>query len=221
MRGFFVGWKDRVRSVLYALGMSAEARKRIPVPLVLFVGVYMVVFSGLALRAGNAEFAVYAGAMVVFIGLAAFLHLRFGLRRSTLWLLAVWGLLHMAGGTVAIPAEWADAGGSVLYSLRLHPLTPRYDQVVHAFGFFTASLACFDVLSRVVRHDAGQPRVGLAVASALMGCGLGSLNEVLEFAITLTVPDHNVGGYVNTGWDLVSNLIGACAAGVVIVVRRR
>ncbi|XOV76076.1 MAG: hypothetical protein ACFHWZ_03645 [Phycisphaerales bacterium] len=117
---------------------------------------------------------MYAGAMVVFIGLAAFLHLRFGLRRSTLWLLAVWGLLHMAGGTVAIPAEWADAGGSVLYSLRLHPLTPRYDQVVHAFGFFAASLACFDVLSRLVRHDAGQPRVGLAVASALLGCGLGA-----------------------------------------------
>ncbi len=188
-------------------------------PLLVFVGVYMVVFSGMALRAGNVEFAVYAGAMVAFIALVALLHLRFGLRCSTLWLLAVWGLVHMAGGTVAIPAEWADTGGGVLYSLRLHPLTPRYDQMVHAFGYFAASLACFDVLARVVGHSAGQPRVGLAVMSALMGCGLGALNEVLEFAITLTVPEHNVGGYVNTGWDLVSNLVGACTAGVVIVAR--
>ena len=201
--------------------MTTEPCKRIPLPLALFVGVYMVVFSGMALRVGNAEFAVYAGAMVVFIGLVAFLHLRFGLRCSTLWLLAVWGLVHMAGGTVAIPAEWSDGGGAVLYSLRLHPLTPRYDQVVHAFGFFAASLACFDVLVRVMRHGAGQPRLGLAVASALMGCGLGALNEVLEFVITLTVPDHNVGGYVNTGWDLVSNLVGACTAIVLILVRRR
>lgn len=189
-----------------------------PALLAVFVVVYMVVFSGMALRAGNVEFAVYAGAMVLFIGLVALLHLRFGLRCSTLWLLAVWGLVHMAGGTVEIPAAWADSGGSVLYSLRLHPLMPRYDQMVHAFGFFAASLACFDVLTHMVGYRAGQPRVGLAVVSALMGYGLGAMNEVLEFAITLTVPEHNVGGYVNTGWDLVSNLVGVCTAGVVIVV---
>jgi hypothetical protein len=28
------------------------------------------------------------------------------------------------------------------------------------------------------------------------------------------MPDTNVGGYTNTGWDLVSNLVGAAAMGV-------
>ena len=31
---------------------------------------------------------------------------------------------------------------------------------------------------------------------------------------TLLVPETNVGGYVNTSWDLVSNLIGAIAAAI-------
>ena len=44
------------------------------------------------------------------------------------------------------------------------------------------------------------------------GLGFGALNEVVEFAATLLVPETNVGGYRNTGWDLVANLFGATAA---------
>ena len=35
---------------------------------------------------------------------------------------------------------------------------------------------------------------------------------MIEFAATLLLPKTNVGGYVNTGWDLVCNLIGAVLA---------
>jgi len=35
---------------------------------------------------------------------------------------------------------------------------------------------------------------------------------VVEFAATLAMPETNVGGYVNTGWDLVSNMTGATLA---------
>ena len=38
--------------------------------------------------------------------------------------------------------------------------------------------------------------------------GLGALNEVIEFFLTLTLPETNIGGYISTGWDLVSNLAG-------------
>ena len=44
------------------------------------------------------------------------------------------------------------------------------------------------------------------------GLGFGALNEVVEFFVTLLVPESNVGGYVNTGWDLVANLVGATIA---------
>ena len=42
--------------------------------------------------------------------------------------------------------------------------------------------------------------------------GFGGLNEVIEFFLTLTLPETNIGGYINTGWDLVSNLVGATIA---------
>jgi len=37
------------------------------------------------------------------------------------------------------------------------------------------------------------------------------LNEIIEFSTTLFF-DNNVGGYVNTALDFVSNLIGALLA---------
>ena len=54
------------------------------------------------------------------------------------------------------------------------------------------------------------------VLAATAGMGLGALNEVVEFAATLLVPETNVGGYLNTGWDLVANTTGATTAAVLI-----
>ena len=48
---------------------------------------------------------------------------------------------------------------------------------------------------------------------------LGAGNEVVEFIATLVMPDTNVGGYENTGWDLVSNLIGTVIAAFLIKLR--
>jgi hypothetical protein len=46
--------------------------------------------------------------------------------------------------------------------------------------------------------------------------GFGALNEVIEFIAVLTIPNTNVGGYVNTGFDLVSNLVGCVIAAALI-----
>jgi hypothetical protein len=47
--------------------------------------------------------------------------------------------------------------------------------------------------------------------------GLGATNEVIEFIATRLM-DTNVGGYENTGWDLVANAVGAGLA--VVLIRR-
>lgn len=53
-------------------------------------------------------------------------------------------------------------------------------------------------------------RPGTMVAGVwLMGMGLGALNEVVEFVATLVQPQSNVGGYRNTGFDLVFNMLGS------------
>ena len=65
------------------------------------------------------------------------------------------------------------------------------------------------------------PTLGLMVLSASAALGFGALNEVVEFVATLLVPETNVGGYRNTGWDLVSNLSGATIAATLIWLRSR
>lgn len=49
--------------------------------------------------------------------------------------------------------------------------------------------------------------------------GIGALNEVLEFIATLVLVDTNVGGYRNTGRDLIANLLGAAVAGIIAARR--
>ena len=55
----------------------------------------------------------------------------------------------------------------------------------------------------------------------LFGMGVGALNEVVEFAVSLNVEESNVGRYLNTGWDLVANMLGAALATLVVVRRIR
>lgn len=185
--------------------------------LILFVAAYMIACPIAAIRQGNTEFLFYTFAMVVNIALVLMLHARVRFSPIALWLLAIWGCLHMLGGTVPIPERYVLGDGhAVLYSMRVHPDLPRYDQVVHAFGFFGATVASWEA-ARVLLGS--RSRVALAVVSAIMGMGLGALNEVIEFAAT-RVTETNVGGYVNTGWDLVSNMVGAIVAALWCAGRR-
>jgi hypothetical protein len=128
----------------------------------------------------------------------------------------------MAGGLVVVPESWPiDSGSRVLYSLWLIPDRLKYDQVVHAYGFGVATWVCWQGIRAAIRGRGGQarPSPGLMVLSASAGMGLGALNELVEFVATLLIPDTNVGGYLNTGWDLVANFVGASAAALIIYFR--
>ena len=102
--------------------------------------------------------------------------------------------------------------GDVLYNLMLVPITSqilKYDQVVHAFGFGVATLFMWHILQPSLKKVNWIP---ISIVVIMAGIGAGALNEVVEFIAVVTVPDTNVGGYINTGLDLVFNLIGACIA---------
>ena len=64
-----------------------------------------------------------------------------------------------------------------------------------------------------------EPTWGLMLLVGAAGMGFGGLNEVIEFIAVLLIPSTNVGGYINTGWDLVSNLTGCVLAAVLIRLR--
>lgn len=192
----------------------------------IFTAAYMLGASALALRDWNLEFIFYGLVMLALIGTVWWVDTRVRLSTLTLWCLAIWGFAHMMGGTVEIPERLTEPGEkSVLYSLRLAPWVPKFDQVVHAFGFFTCTMASWRAMNAIVcgalgksvEADCLRPTFGPLFGAMMMGMGLSAMNEIVEFVATLIFEDTNVGGYVNTGWDLVSNLVG-CIIGSIAVM---
>lgn len=129
---------------------------------------------------------------------------RFDLGRPLLWALAVWGLAHMAGGVIPLDDD------RTLYNAILGVDLIRYDRLVHAFGFGAATYACGVVMRRWI--PAGSYDVAALGIVVLAGMGVGALNEMVEFIATLVLDDTNVGGFDNTGWDLVFDFAGALVA---------
>jgi len=197
---------------------SAPPAKLLPV--VLFNAAYMMAAIIGAIAQGNREFIFYIVVMLVLIGVMSAVHRRVRLTTPLLWAFSVWGLAHMAGGLCPLPSGWPYNGDqAVLYSWWIVPQWLKYDQIVHAYGFGVTTWLCWHLLSKALRQPDGsavRPTFGMLTLCAAGGMGFGALNEVIEFIAVLTIPNTNVGGYENTGWDLVSNLIGTVIAAVII-----
>lgn len=191
-------------------------------PVAAFTSLYIIVATAVALGRGNQEFLLYVVVMVLLMLVVWLVHRSVTLNQPVLWALSLWGLAHMAGGLLPVPASWPiDGGIRVLYSLWLVPDRLKYDQVVHAYGFGVATWVCWQGIRSAIRRRGGEahPSLGLMVLAATGGMGLGAMNEMIEFAVTMLVPETNVGGYINTGWDLVANFVGATTAAFVIGIR--
>lgn len=188
--------------------------------LITFSAVYMLIAILEAIRQGNSEFVFYIVVMGVLITSLALVHLRVNFSAGVLWGMSFWGLLHMAGGLIHMPESLTENGSQpVLYSWWLVRDWLKYDQVVHTYGFGITTWVCWQILRSNIRKQTGiepEPSYGLCILSAAGGMGFGALNEVVEFIATLTIPKTNVGGYNNTGWDLVFNLIGCALAAIII-----
>jgi len=169
----------------------------------------LAAFSAYFISAGNHEFICYAGVVLFFLAVVAGTHLRVHYTFGSLLGLTVWALLHLSGGTFTI-------AGTRLYEiipLHLSSTYPvlRYDQIVHAWGFGVATYVMFQVLRPTLRPDM-QRWSALTIIVLMAGLGVGALNEIAEFMVTIAIPENGVGGYVNTGLDLVSNMTGAALA---------
>lgn len=190
-----------------------------------FTSAYMAIALIASFALENSEFVFYLVVMLVLIAAVFAVHWTNRLRIGALWGLSIWGLAHIAGGLMPIPASWPVGGDShALYNWWLIPGLLKYDQVIHAYGFGLMTWICWQCLQRAFasRGVVAKPTFGLLTLCAGGGMGFGALNEVVEFAATLTLSNTNVGGYENTGWDLVSNLVGCVAtAGLIAICEAR
>lgn len=186
-----------------------------------FVLLYLAIFTAWFFSIGNFEFVIYIVTMLILIGLIG-ATLRVGeYPAPMLWALALWGLLHCAGGGVPV-------GDTVLYATQVIPLIGngdtemtllKYDQLVHALGFGVTAWVLWHVLTRhypTTRHS-----WTAYTFPALASMGLGSVNEIIEFSAVVIVQDTGVGGYVNTALDLCFNAAGAVIAVTVIGLAQR
>ena len=203
---------------------SPPASRRQVACVAVVTSVYVLAAGIFAIANGNKEFVFYIIVMLTLMTVIYLMHRRVGLSAGLLWCLSTWGLLHMAGGLLRLPESWPTEKGSVLYNLWLIPGLLKYDQLVHALGFGVTTWLCWQGLRHAITRHSGQapkPTLGLMVLCAAGGMGFGAFNEVVEFIATLTIPETNVGGYENTGWDLVANLVGSCVAAALIAWRSR
>ena len=172
--------------------------------------VLLLAFSAYYVLRQNDEFIIYVGVIVVFLLLLLLTNRRVHYPAGLLWGLLAWSALHMAGGSIYL-------GATRLYERILLPLPIaglpilRYDQAVHAFGFGLATLAMWHLLTPWLARPLHRG-VSLGIVVAMAGLGVGALNEIVEFGVTLVVPESGVGDYQNTALDLVANLCGALLA---------
>lgn len=136
---------------------------------------------------------------------------RRALRGSLAAAMALLAIVHLAGGLIRV-------GDGVLYNASPGMDVFRYDHFAHALGIFLGTQLVWELLVQGAANASGRRR--LVVVSALAGLGLGALNETIEFLATLGHGGGHVGGYRNTGWDLVTNLVAGVAAGMVLHRRR-
>lgn len=189
---------------------------------------YIIAFSVLYLLAGgvfflrdfNNEFVIYVAVIVAIFGGV------FATLRATqfpvwmLWLLSVWGLMHVAGGAVQI-------GDHVLFAHKIYPFLDlggdfyilKYDQVVHAYLYGLVALMAHHTLRVPLKVSGHTFLVGLA--AAMISLGISGLNEIMEFLIAVNMEENGVGGYENAMLDLIFNFSGAVVALGILYVGRK
>jgi len=114
-------------------------------------------------------------------------------------------------------ARYRRAAGPAAFTA-MYMLASAVDAVVRGNSEFIFYIFVMLVLIALVTwmYRSVAFSAGPLTLCALAALGCGALNEVVEFIATLTIPETNVGGYINTGWDLVANTIGAVIAAVMI-----
>ncbi len=182
----------------------------------LFNLIAILFFTILFALQNNWEFMIYVAVVIFFALIIIKSNKIVNYPNYVLWLLSIWAFFHMAGG------------GLYFFGIRLYDIVfiniigapyyiLRYDQVIHAYGFFCATLAMYYLIKPMLKkHDRW---ISLGIVIAMAGLGLGALNEIIEFLVTIMASSTGVGGYVNTSLDLVFNLIGAIFA--VIFVKNK
>jgi hypothetical protein len=116
----------------------------------------------------------------------------------------VWGIL-------AIAALVNVAG----YIWNLYQQFGWFDEVLHAYTTFALTLPLALLLYGVVLQGAKTHSFFFVLTVASLGIAIGALWEIAEWAYDQSVPENAILGKTDTVIDLIMDIIGALAAGIV------
>lgn len=180
------------------------------IPLIVILVFFIFVFGWKFLFPLNYEFLIYIFVILVFFALILYTNKYVKYPMIVLWFLTIWAILHMAWWGIII-------GDHVLYQQILIPIVNswewqifRYDQFIHIFWFFTATLMSYAIIREKLKIQKVWFWLGLVLVMA--GCWFGAFNEIIEFIVDTSLPESWVWWYINTSLDLVSNFIGSVLA---------
>lgn len=183
--------------------------KKAHIYIILFNLLYIIPFTLYYLSLKNYEFLIYISVIVI-LGLIIGLNLnRSKLDNLVLWLLSIWGLVHLIGGGVRI-------AGKTVYSLHLIDIIDKggqfyilkMDQLIHFYGFFVSAILVYQLIIATGSIASKSPKLMIFLAW-IGSMGLGALNEVVEFIAFVALAETGVGDVYNTGLDLIFNMFGA------------
>jgi hypothetical protein len=200
---------------------------RHPVPIgAVAVTLFVCTAAGLLAGVGAVRVLTYWATVGGLLVATALLDDRVRFSRRTVAMLGAWAVLHTAGGLIVVP------GGGILFAAWLVEGVVRFDQAVHFWTYFAVTFAAWEYLSWLLgeRADRGELQApslttigwgGRAATAAIIACGIGSLNEVIEQVVAENVVGLTSGGYANSVWDIMFNTAGAAAAGLWLGLTRR
>jgi putative membrane protein len=129
--------------------------------LLIFNLLYIIGFALYYVFHQNYEFALYTLVLVILLILVILFQRRINFPLPVLWMVSIWGLLHMLGGGLRLPS------GVVLY--RWIPLEIynahdalgefvilKFDQVLHFYIYFVMSFVLAHLLRFITRTDIKQ-----------------------------------------------------------------
>ncbi|OGY45241.1 MAG: hypothetical protein A3J62_03890 [Candidatus Buchananbacteria bacterium RIFCSPHIGHO2_02_FULL_38_8] len=182
--------------------------------ILIFTVAYLAVFTVNAFIASNFEFLYYTVLMTVLIYLVVVMNKRLHLAFFILVNLSLLGFLHLLGGNFYFYE-------TRLYDFFFVPGVIRYDNIVHTYGTFIATLALYSLLADFIDGRIRQRYFIFALILVLMAIGIGTLNELGEFlAVLFFGAAEEVGGYFNNALDLFFNTLGSILATIVIYIYR-
>lgn len=186
-----------------------SAARRHPVAAVLSIG-GVIAFGAYGFAVGARLTTTYIVVVTLGIVVIALADESVRFSRLVIAALTVWGVSHLAGGIIELDDD------RILYNA-VFGRWLHLDNAVHFVGFGAAGLAWWEALRQRLREPIG--RWTPLVATLVAAMGSGAFNEVVEFGATHAFAT-NVGGYQNTGRDLVANMLGGIVAGVIATRRQ-